>query len=273
MSLDFARYDTNRLRAQVITSKVQLISTDFDGTLHAHFDSPPVPSALESQIARLQSQGARWVINTGRDLASLMDSLTHARLSIWPDYLGLVEREIYVRDGDDYRPLGTWNEDCTNEHQKLFSGIADDIPKLIEWIDARHLATLYEDPFSPLCLIASNNQEADKIVEYLQSYCDTVADLTVVRNDIYARFSHARYHKGAVVTEIARQLQIPREAIFAAGDHLNDLPMLDGVCAAMIAAPGNAVPAVRELVKKVGGFQSEKACGHGVAEALEFFLR
>ncbi|MBI1840125.1 MAG: HAD family phosphatase [Verrucomicrobia bacterium] len=253
--------------------KVQLISTDFDGTLHADFESPPVPRRLENQIAELQSQGARWLINTGRDLSSLMESLARARLSIWPDFLGLVEREIYARVGHEYHPLGTWNADCAREDSQLFERIIPDVPRLIEWIDARYQATLYEDPFSPLCLIASNNDEADRILEYLQAYCDTVADLTVVRNDIYARFSHARYHKGAVVAEVARRLNIPRSAIFAAGDHLNDLPMLDGSCASMIAAPGNAVPQVRELLKKAGGFQSEKPCGHGVAEALEFFLQ
>jgi hydroxymethylpyrimidine pyrophosphatase-like HAD family hydrolase len=52
---------------------IRLISTDFDGTLFAEFESPPIPAELTDLIARLQAQGAKWVINTGRDLSSLME--------------------------------------------------------------------------------------------------------------------------------------------------------------------------------------------------------
>jgi len=47
---------------------IELISTDFDGTLHAEHEDPPVPQDLEALIGGLQRRGARWVINTGRDL-------------------------------------------------------------------------------------------------------------------------------------------------------------------------------------------------------------
>ncbi len=48
---------------------IQLISTDFDGTLHAEFEDPPVPRDLQELIGELQRQGAKWAINTGRDLS------------------------------------------------------------------------------------------------------------------------------------------------------------------------------------------------------------
>ena len=54
---------------------IKLISTDFDGTLHTDFENPPVPVVLESLIGALQQRGVVWVINTGRDLTSLMESL------------------------------------------------------------------------------------------------------------------------------------------------------------------------------------------------------
>ena len=34
----------------VMTSPIRLLSTDFDGTLHAEFESPPVPEALQNLI-------------------------------------------------------------------------------------------------------------------------------------------------------------------------------------------------------------------------------
>lgn len=250
---------------------IQLISTDFDGTLHADFENPPVPLRLERQLAALQQQGARWMINTGRDLSSLLESLARARLSIWPDYLGLVEREIYVREGQEYHPLADWNNTCTADHVTLFARMRPDVARLTAWIEARYKATIYEDPFSPLCMIASSNEVADQIMVYLEDYCSGMENLTVVRNDIYARFSHTKYNKGTVVQEVARKLGIVKEAIFAAGDHLNDIPMLDGVHAGMVAAPGNAIPEVKALIKKVGGYQSDEPWGHGIASALEHF--
>src|ERR1700722_20129908 len=74
---------------------IKLISTDFDGTLFAEFENPPVPLALQRIIGQLQDHGARWVINTGRDLSSLMESLGRAHLAIKPDFLVVVEREVY----------------------------------------------------------------------------------------------------------------------------------------------------------------------------------
>ena len=41
---------------------VQLVSTDFDGTLFAEFANPPVPEVLQEQLAWLQRQGATWEI-------------------------------------------------------------------------------------------------------------------------------------------------------------------------------------------------------------------
>src|SRR6266705_1254241 len=92
---------------------IQIISTDFDGTLFAEFEKPPVPEVLQRIIGRLQEAGAKWVINTGRDLSSLLETLGRAHLSVRPDYLVVVEREIYVHDKAQYVGLQDWNRNCT----------------------------------------------------------------------------------------------------------------------------------------------------------------
>jgi hydroxymethylpyrimidine pyrophosphatase-like HAD family hydrolase len=95
----------------------------------------------------------------------------------------------------------------------------------------------------------------------------------VVRNDIYARFSHAAYNKGTALAEIARLLGVAAEEIIAAGDHFNDLPMLSRRHAQWLIAPGNAVPCVKQAVLAAGGFVAEGLHGHGVAEGLAEILR
>jgi len=251
---------------------IQLISTDFDGTLHAEFETPQVPLDLQKLIGSLQAQGARWVINTGRDMTGVMEGMARAGLTIRPDYLVVVERHIYQLEGNHYRALVEWNRGCEEAHSELFSRVRQDVDQLVSWISSRFRVTLYEDEYSPFCVIADTDANAEAIHAYLDGYCARTPGLMVVRNSLYARFSHAGFNKGTSLQEIARRLNIAREHIFAVGDHLNDLPMLDQEVAGCLAAPDNAIDEVKEVVRQQTGYVSHQPWGHGVARSLEFFL-
>jgi HAD superfamily hydrolase (TIGR01484 family) len=251
---------------------IKLISTDFDGTIFAEFETPPIPYELQKLIRELQEQGTKWVINTGREMASLMEALARGGVEIEPDYLILVEREIYQHDESQYVGVADWNARCTDQHAELFARVRPDLPRIVEWINARFHARLYEDPYSPFCLIAGNNGDADVIHEYLEIYAKSIPGLTVVRNDVYARFSHAAYNKGTALAELTHRLQIESAAVFTAGDHLNDLPMLRREFARCLAAPGNAIPAVQQQVRREGGYVSKFGQGYGVADAIKYYL-
>jgi len=93
-----------------------------------------------------------------------------------------------------------------------------------------------------------------------------------MRKDVYSRLCHAAYSKGTALAEIARGLGITADRIFAAGDHLNDLPMLDRRIAAHLVAPANAVPEVKAAVLRQGGHVSTCPHGHAVADALRALL-
>jgi len=252
---------------------IKIISTDFDGTLHADHENPPVPVRLQALIGDLQRRGAKWVINTGRDLSSLMDGLGRAHLSIQPDWLVTVEREIYFREGPRFLPLQPWNGDCERAHRELFKAVEKDLPRLFKWVNGKFQASVYSDAYSPFCLIAGTNADADDIEAHLRGYCESVPNLTVVRNDVYARFSHTAYSKGTALAEITRQLGLTRECVFAAGDHFNDLPMLRDEHACWLVAPANAIPVVKEAVLREGGYVSDRLCGHGVADGLEAAIK
>ena len=256
-----------------MNSPIKLISTDFDGTLHADFEDPPVPVRLQELIGELQQRGAKWVINTGRDLPSLMEALARARLSVRPDFLALVEREIYCHEGSQYVPLAEWNARCESDHAELFAQLKPALPRVIDWLNANFDAMIYSDAYSPLCIIAKTNRDMDRMHKYLDEFCEQRQTLTAVRNDVYVRFSHSAYNKGTALSEIARRIGAQREEIFAAGDHLNDLPMLTKEVAEWLVAPSNAVDEVKTLVREQKGFVSTQSCGHGVADGLEECLR
>lgn len=252
---------------------IKILSTDFDGTLHTDFEDPPVPHGLQELIARLQARGVTWVINTGRDLTSLLQALKAAQIAVWPDYVVAVEREIHRRDGNStYIGLPEWNQRCHRAHERVFKQLRKDVPGLTAWVRARFEATIYEDAFSPFCLIAKSNPDADQIQSYMDAYCRGVPHLSYVRNDIYARFSHADYNKGSALAEIGRLMRVAADGIVAAGDHLNDLPMLSRRYAKWLIAPGNAIPAVKEVVRQQQGYISLEPHGHGLADGLARIL-
>jgi len=252
---------------------LKLISTDFDGTLFAEFENPPISPRFLALIGELQQRGAKWVINTGRDMSSLMEVLARARVSVQPDYLVLVEREMYRHDGVRYAPVEHWNTACTRDHAELFSRVRPEVAALMDWVNRHFRATVYEDAWSPFCLIAGNNGDADLIHARLAEFCQRFPELTVVRNDVYARFSHISYNKGTALAELTRLLQLTRADVFAAGDHLNDLPMLKTDFARCLVAPGNAIASIKEVVRQQGGFVSQLTFGNGVAEGLEYHLK
>jgi hydroxymethylpyrimidine pyrophosphatase-like HAD family hydrolase len=250
----------------------KLISTDFDGTLFAEFENPPIPAELQEIIGGLQRCGAKWVINTGHDMSSLMEALARGGIAIEPDFLVLVEREIHRHEDSQYLGLADWNAACARAHAELFARVQADLPRLVSWINARFHARIYEDAYSPFCLIAGNNGDADVIHAYLADYCRSVPNLNVVRNDVYARFCHEAFNKGTALAEITRRLGFHRDQVFAAGDHLNDLPMLSALHARWLAAPANAVEAVKQAVRQQNGFVSQFSHGNGVADAIKYYL-
>lgn len=252
---------------------IQLLSTDFDGTVFAEFEQPPVPRELQDLIAQLQAAGVIWLINTGRDMAALMECLGRSHLTVRPDYLVLVEREIYRREDGRFVALEDWNQRCRQDHERLFRRVRRDLPALMHWINQRFDATVYEDLYSPLCMIAANSQDADSIVDYLEAYSRSVPGLSIVRNDVYARFSHAAYSKGTALGEIQRRLKLSPESTLAAGDHFNDLPMLSAQYARYLVAPANAIEPVRHAVVSQGGFVSQALCGQGVLDGIRRLLQ
>jgi hydroxymethylpyrimidine pyrophosphatase-like HAD family hydrolase len=121
-------------------------------------------------------------------------------------------------------------------------------------------------------LVAENDEEMERITEFIEQAGARHPKLDYQRNTVYLRFCHADYHKGAALAELARLIEVPRENIFAAGDHHNDISMLDGKVAAMPSCPANAIDEVKAAVRAAGGYVAGKQHGAGVCEALLHFL-
>jgi len=251
---------------------IRLLSTDFDGTLVGHEPDARTAASLAAALGDLRERGAVWTINTGRQLWFALEGLEHCRLPHDPDFVLSSEKDIYRRVGEgDWEAFGEWNADTERRTTDLF-GRASHVLDAIRQMSAsdRSVEILYENG-RVAGLMTADPETMDRVAEQVRSLAADVPEFSFNRNMVWMRFTHREIHKGSALAELARLLGIPRQEVLAIGDHHNDLPMLDGTAAAMVACPANAVDEVKETVRSVGGYVSPLPWGEGVADAIRHF--
>lgn len=250
---------------------IRLLSTDFDGTLVDHYADPPVERELIECVAELRADGAVWAINTGRAVHHIEEGLEEFGFLIRPDFILTSERDVFRPAGAGWDPYGDWNARCAAAHEELMAQAGSLIEQIAHFLEHETEARMICEEEGPVGIIARDEAEMDRVVDFIEAAKHQLPEFHYQRNTMYLRFCHVAYHKGAALGELARLLEIPRSAIFAAGDHFNDLSMLDGKYAAMAACPANAVEPVKTAVRSAGGYVAEASCSRGVAEALRHF--
>ncbi len=255
-------------------SPIQLLSIDFDGTLVSRACGPVFDSRCMKLIRKLQDSGASWAINTGRSVDLLETGLAEFALPIRPDFILTTERDVFRpgRNGDNWEPFGEWNDRCARDHAELFVSANSVLAEFVDFATNETRARLIYNFAGLEGLAAESEEEMERITDFIRQARARHPKLHYQRNGIYLRFCHADYHKGTALAELARLLEVPRENIFAAGDHHNDLSMLDGTFAAMPSCPANAIPEVQHAVRAAGGYIARKDHGAGVHEALLHFI-
>ena len=253
-------------------AQIRLLSTDFDGTLIAMGSRGRCSHDFAAALEEHRGNGGLWAINTGRSLDHAIDGLELFDAPVAPDFLLTNEREVYRRDaGGDWVPHGDWNAVSRQRHAELFRG-ALEMFAVVERLaqESDYITILYEDQL-PAGLVTNSEEEMEIVADQIQEAAKRWADFSFQRNSIYLRFCHRDYHKGSALGELCRLETIEMEDVLAAGDHFNDLAMLDGTYAKNTACPANAIEPVKELVRRTGGYVAEKCWADGVAEALAFY--
>jgi hypothetical protein len=254
-------------------SPIKLLSIDFDGTLVSRVSEPILDRQCMELIRKLQDAGALWAINTGRSVDLLESGLADFALPIRPDFILTTERDVFRpgRNGQKWEAFGDWNERCARDHAELFCSANSILAEVVDFVNRQTKARLIYEGERLEGLVATNDKEMNQITEFIERARVRHANLNYQRNTVYLRFCHADYHKGAALGELARLLEIPRENIFASGDHHNDISMLDGKAAGMPSCPANAIQEVQDAVQNAGGYVAKKQFGAGVHEALLHF--
>ncbi|HEY2801811.1 MAG TPA: HAD-IIB family hydrolase [Chthoniobacterales bacterium] len=253
-------------------AKIQLISTDFDGTLVSHASDPVFDRNCMELIRELQKGGAIWAINTGRSVGLLEKGLESSSFAIQPDFILTSERDVFRPSERGWEPYGDWNERCARAHADLYHSASSVLAEVVDYIGRKTKARVIYETEGPAGVIATSEEEMDRLTAFIDRAKAGTPKFHYQRNMIYLRFCHADYHKGSALAELARLTETSRETIFACGDHHNDLSMLDGRFADLPACPANAIPEVKKAVRRAGGWVAEKEYGAGVNDALRHFL-
>jgi hydroxymethylpyrimidine pyrophosphatase-like HAD family hydrolase len=254
-------------------SLIRLLSTDFDGTLIGGSWGESCAPVLAEELATTVSSGAIWVVNTGRSLESALDGLEKLGAPVKPEYILTSERHIYHPDGrGGWHDYGDWNRICRNHHDLLFAQSGEFFDNVRELVDRTPGLSMQGNGSGvPEGLIAETEELLDQVALELDRLPGRQEDFHYQRSNIYLRFCHRLYDKGSSLAELSRLLDTPTTEILAIGDHQNDLAMLYGSVAAMVACPVNAHPSVKETVRKAGGHISELEAGEGTAEAIHLY--
>lgn len=248
---------------------VSLYCFDFDGTLVDKEHTPAFDPMLAQHLGDARSDGARWVINTGRSLMHTLDGVVGYGLSLAPDFIIAREHEIYTRNHvGRWVDLGDWNERCHRTHRKFYKQHRQVLAEIRAFIEKTDLGWWIEETGDPAGLITHDEKSMSEVMAFVEARRERWPELGWQRNTIYLRFTHCDFDKGSALRELARQLGVPASAIFAAGDNFNDLSMLRRAVAHHLVCPANALPEVKAQVLAEGGRVLSRNASRGMAEAL-----
>ena len=251
---------------------IRLLSTDFDGTLIGHEPDAPTAESLAEALSSLRRQGAVWAVNTGRQLWFALEGLAHARLPHDPEFVLTSEKDIFRRAGEgEWEAFGDWNARSEARTADLFGRASHVLDAIAEMAASEDCIEMIYENGRIGGLMTSDVPTMDRVADLVRRTAAGVPEFSFNRNHVWMRFAHRDIHKGSVLAELARLLGIPREEVLAIGDHHNDVPMLDGSAAAMVACPANAVEEVKDVVRAAGGYVSPHPWGEGVADAIRHF--
>lgn len=265
----------------------KLIVSDFDGTLID--DNQQIPSAVKSAINGYVENGGIFAVCTGRMLCSILPRVRELGLKgLVIAYQGSViadieSGKIIKRSGMPYesmveicrtleelnRPVNIYADNDLytdipkdNEFLQLYERI---VGVEAEFIDGK-ISDFVEKKklFCQKAAVLVNKNERDGLYNELQKRLGGKFDVTCSAS-VLVEISPITDNKGEALKFLAEHYNIPIEKTVAAGDNLNDLPMIK------VAGVGVAVDNADHRLKAEADFVSVSNNEGALAQIIEKF--
>ena len=147
--------------------KIQLISTDFDGTLVCHASDPVFDRDCMRLIKELQKAGTIWAINTGRSVSLLAEGLEDFAFPLQPDFILTSERDVFRPTAGGWEAYGDWNARCAQAHAELFASASSVLAEVVDFVGQKTQARVIYEADGPAGVIASSEEEMDLVTRFI----------------------------------------------------------------------------------------------------------
>ncbi len=255
---------------------IKLIACDFDQTLF--LPELPFPENTMQYISELHLSGIKFAIVSGRppeDMKSLLEDKGIKWAKPFPDFLICIEKYIYDPYGNHLNEKAqVWNKKAKEHTENISSEMKNIIPKLTKLIEEQKIPI---ERVENAEIVFSQPEIADKARNIAKKFADRnlKSKNFLISGNLYSiNISPSWPTKGDTLKFLAEEiLGLQANQVIAIGDHINDLPMLDGSRGFVSATVGNAHPDVKAAVKSAGGVISPKVGPEGVGAILKMIAK
>src|SRR4051794_2522122 len=173
-----------------MSSRIRLLSTDFDGTLVAHHSDPILDPGCMDLIQQLQKDGATWAINTGRSRDLLESGLTDFGFPVRPDFILTSERDVFrpAANGEKWEPFGDWNNRVARDHAELYASASAVFADVLDFVGRKTRARIVHEAYGPEGLIAQDEEEMARIIAFIDEARAAHPKFNYQHNTVFLRF-------------------------------------------------------------------------------------
>ncbi len=258
--------------------RIDLVCTDIDGTLldAGNPDFTSLVSFKRTLDLMRRQWGTKWAIVTGRHrrvMTPILDSFLGFQLI--PDFVVLEDAYVYrFNRRTGWHSFLRWNLRIRWKRARL-------------WRRGRRNLQLWEERMQRQFpeMVVRSHETVDLWMEFpdrdsaeggesvLKQMTAESVDFEVFRWGKELFLAPSVGKKGEAVSFIADNLGLSADQIFAVGDGANDVNMLEGWAAGMVACVSNAPREIKRIVRHANGHVANQSVTAGVVESLEYFLR
>jgi len=258
-------------------SAITVVCLDFDGTIMRYDPTEHFHPEIIGALNTFERAGVEWVAHSGRTFESQLQIILHCTevhgLRHRPVAICHHECFIHVREGGAYAPLEAWNGQALRWLAELDAQVqAKPFRDRLDVLIRRYAPEVYRRESVNVFHLPGPDEERLPFVQDLNALLSAIPFAATVCNGEWITINDARLGKGNVLKAYLEYRELHPACVLAAGDHENDLSMLDGRVTPHVACPGNAYPSVREAVQRAGGYVASAHGPEGTLEAFGFYL-